>query len=172
MKKVVIVCLFTCFSYADFAQAPMSSPCSSNPVYRQFDFWIGDWEAFNTQGIKRGDSKIERLLDSCVILENWSALGVDYKGKSYNTFNAATGKWQQYWVDNKGGVTEYFDGRFENNQMILQTTNDKQPDGSYKILRMTFSKLNDDKVRQHGESSTDIGKTWKTDFDLEYRRKK
>ncbi len=55
--------------------------------------------------------------------------------------------------------------------MVLQTENLKQPDGSYKILKMTFYSINKDKVRQHGESSIDDGKTWKTDFDLEYRRK-
>jgi hypothetical protein len=56
--------------------------------------------------------------------------------------------------------------------MILETANLKQADGSYKIMRMTFTKLDNDKVRQFGESSTDGGKTWKTNFDLEYRRKK
>jgi hypothetical protein len=71
-----------------------------------------------------------------------------------------------------GGVTEYFDGYYENNKMILQTANVKQPDGSFKIQKMTFFNLGPDKVKQFGESSTDDGKTWKTDFDLEYRRKK
>jgi hypothetical protein len=148
------------------------SPCSINPAYRQFDFWIGEWEAFGKAGKKGGDSKIERILDSCIILENWTASQGNYAGKSYNTFNTAIGKWQQYWVDNKGGVTECFDGHYEDNKMILQTANIKQPDNSFKIMKMTFYNLGADKVRQHGESSTDGGKTWKTDFALEYRRKK
>lgn len=53
-----------------------------------------------------------------------------------------------------------------------QTANQKQPDGTFKIQKMTFYKISNDKVRQHGESSIDVGKSWKTDFDLEYRRKK
>lgn len=172
MKKIILCLLFSSFVCIVFSQTPVSAPCSANPVYRQFDFWLGEWEAFNVKGTKAGDSKIERLLDSCIILENWTATQAGYKGKSYNTFNAATGKWQQYWVDNKGGVTEYFDGHYEDNKMILQTANEKQPDGSFKIQKMTFHNLSADKVRQHGESSIDAGKTWKTDFDLEYRRKK
>lgn len=111
-------------------------------------------------------------MDSCVILENWTSTQGNYRGKSYNTFNISTGKWQQYWVDNKGAITAYFDGHFENDKMIVQTADLKQADGSNKILKMTFYKLSPDKVRQHGESSADAGKTWKTDFDLEYRRKK
>jgi hypothetical protein len=147
------------------------SPCSGNPVYRQFDFWIGEWEAFGPGGKKSGDSRIELLLDSCIILENWTSTQGNFAGKSYNSYNAATGKWQQYWVDNKGGITEYFNGHFESNKMILQTANIKQPNGSYKIMKMTFYNLGQSKLRQHGESSTDEGRTWKTDFDLEYRRK-
>jgi hypothetical protein len=172
MKRTLLPIVFFSVCLSAFSQQPVpASPCSSNPVYRQFDFWIGEWEAFSAKG-KGGDSKIERILDSCVILENWTSAQANYSGKSYNTFNAATGKWQQYWVDNKGGVTEYFDGHFENDKMILQTANTKQGDGSFKIQKMTFYKISADKVRQHGESSTDTGKTWKTDFDLEYRRKK
>jgi len=150
---------------------PPKSPCTNNPVYRQFDFWIGDWEAFGVNGKKQGDSHIERLLDSCVILENWTGAG-GYSGKSYNTFNSGTQKWQQYWVDNAGGVTEYFNGHFEDNKMIMETFNVKQQDGKVKIMRMTFFNLGPDKVRQFGQSSADNGQTWTTDFDLEYRRKK
>ncbi|HRI22604.1 MAG TPA: hypothetical protein PLA68_16705, partial [Panacibacter sp.] len=152
---------------------PPKSPCLTNPIYRQFDFWIGEWEAFAPDGKKGGDSKIELILDSCVILENWTSAGsYNYSGKSFNTFNTATGKWQQTWIDNAGGITYYSEGGFNDGKMILDTKNEKQPDGTYKILRMTFSKLSSDKVRQFGESSNDNGVTWKTDFDLEYRRKK
>ena len=113
--------------------------------------------------------RIERMLDSCIILENWTSGA--YSGKSYNTFNGTTQKWQQYWVDNAGGVTEYFDGHYEDGKMIFQTANVKQFDGKVKIMKMTFFNLGVDKVRQFGESSVDNGKTWTVDFDLEYRRK-
>ena len=151
-----------------------STPCGARE-YRQFDFWIGSWEAFGPNGKKAGDSKIEVILDSCTIQENWLSVaavkGVRFAGKSYNGYNAVKQKWQQYWVDNTGSTTEYFDGHFENDKMILQTDNVRQTDGTTKILRMTFFNLGPNKVRQFGESSTDGGKNWKTDFDLEYRRK-
>jgi len=37
---------------------------------------------------------------------------------------------------------------------------------------MTFSRLPDGNVRQHGENSTDDGKTWTTTFDFKYVRVK
>ena len=39
------------FSSALWSQRPCSSP-----EYRQFDFWLGEWEAFSTNGQKAGDS--------------------------------------------------------------------------------------------------------------------
>jgi hypothetical protein len=171
MRKLIIFSLIVFFSPTTFAQ----HPCNDT-LYRQFDFWIGEWEAFNINGQKAGDSKIELILDSCIILENWTSTavikGLRYAGKSYNTWNSTTKRWQQYWVDNTGSIISYFDGHYENNKMIMQTLAPQQSIDSFKILRMTFYNLGPDKVRQHGESSANGGKTWKTDFDLEYRRKK
>lgn len=149
-------------------------PCSQ-PAYRQFDFWIGEWEAFAPTGKKGGDSKISIMLDSCTILEEWTSAGLQkglrYAGKSYNMYNAAKKKWQQYWVDNTGSITQYFNGHYEDGKMILQTDNEKVNDTLWQIQKMTFYNLSPDKVRQHGETSSDNGKTWVTSFDLEYRRK-
>lgn len=170
MKRLLLIIpLFLSFSL--FAQKPCAQP-----EYRQFDFWLGNWEAFTPKGQKAGDSKISLLLDSCTILEEWTSAtvqrGFRYSGKSFNMYNAPYKRWQQYYVDNTGAIAEYVNGHFENGKMILQTNNNKISDTSWKILKMTFYNLGPDKVRQHGESSADGGTTWVTDFDLEYRRKK
>ena len=39
------------------------------------------------------------------------------------------------------------------------------------IRKITFFKLKENKVRQLGEISSDEGKTWTTEYDLEYRPK-
>ncbi len=172
MKKIYFIIVLLCTNFVVHAQ---QRPCSDT-VYRQFDFWIGEWEVFGPKGKKAGDSKISLILDSCIILEEWASTGivngVRYAGKSYNTYNSAKKRWQQYWVDNAGGVTEYFNGHFADKKMILETGNEKQANDTFKIQKMTFYDLGRDKVRQHGESSVDGGKIWTTDFDLEYRRKK
>jgi len=46
------------------------------------------------------------------------------------------------------------------------------PGGKPYKRRLTFTRLDPDKVRQFGERSDDGGTTWKTEYDLEYRRKK
>lgn len=152
------------------AQQLPSKPCSTDSIYRQFDFWIGDWEVFGPKG-KAGDSKIERILDSCVILENWNSARQGYSGKSFNTYNASTKQWQQTWVDNSGGSTEYLRGQAGKDVMVFYADDNIGTNGKKFLRRLSFYKLSSDKVRQHGERSDDEGKSWTTEYDLEYRRK-
>ena len=150
-------------------------PCS-RPEYRQFDFWIGEWEAFGTNGKKAGDSRISLILDSCVVLEEWTSAsvqqGLRYAGKSFNTYNAATKQWQQTWVDNTGGSNEYLQGKFEDNKISFSSSPFRFSKDTLAIRRITFTNLGPAKLRQHGEISKDNGATWATEYDLEYRRKK
>ncbi|HMU09841.1 MAG TPA: hypothetical protein PKC54_07555 [Ferruginibacter sp.] len=174
MKKIITLIIFSTLLSAANAQSS-KLPCS-RPEYRQFDFWIGEWEAFGVNGKKAGDSKISLILDSCIILEEWTSAsvqqGLRYAGKSFNTYNATTKQWQQTWVDNAGGTNEYMQGKFENNQIIFSSTPFKISKDTMAIRKMTFTNLSPAKLRQHGEISKDNGITWATEYDLEYRRKK
>jgi hypothetical protein len=168
MRTLIIACLF--ISFTATAQQIPQRPCATDTMYRQFDFWLGDWEVYGSKGLA-GYSKIERILDSCIILENWTSARMGYAGKSFNTYNSSTGQWQQTWVDNAGGSTEFLRGHAEKDKMIFYA--DKNTDAKSKqfLRRLTFYKLSNEKVRQHGERSDDEGKTWTTEYDLEYRRK-
>ena len=171
MKKTfTLICFSVIFLYG---QAQL--PCSK-PQFRQFDFWIGDWEAFGPIGAKAGDSKISVLLDSCVILEEWTSAGAQqgliYTGKSFNSYNAATKQWQQTWTDNTGNTTEFLRGEGSDGKIIYYADKVGGPDGKTFMRRLTFTKLSNEKVRQLGERSDDEGKIWATEYDLEYRRKK
>lgn len=167
--SIILLCL--AFATSSYAQTS-KTPCTSNPVYRQFDFWIGEWEAYGLNGKKAGDSKIELILDSCIVLENWKSMGNIYSGKSFNTYNATTNQWQQTWVDNVGGTTEYLEGKLEGNKMVFNTKPFAFSKDTIAVRRLSFYNLSADKVRQHGEITKDNGVTWKTEYDLEYRRKK
>lgn len=165
------------FSFILFITSNVYSqkPCSG-PEFRQFDFWIGDWEAFNLKGQKAGDSKISIILDSCVILEEWTSAsiqqGLRYAGKSFNSYNAATKQWQQTWTDNTGNTTEYLRGEGAGGKIVYYADKVTGTNGKTFMRKLTFIKLSDDKVRQLGERSDDSGKTWSVEYDLEYRRKK
>lgn len=170
--KVLFIALAVFAFTGLHGQPPQKMPCTTDTLYRQFDFWIGEWEVFGKNGKKAGDSKIELILDSCIVLENWKSSGSVYSGKSFNTYNANTRQWQQTWVDNVGGSTEYLEGGVSGNKMVFKTRPFTFSKDTMAVRRLTFYHLSDDKVRQQGEITKDNGLSWSTEYDLEYRRKK
>ena len=171
MRRIYLSLFLSLIIFSSWGQLPCS-----NPAYRQFDFWIGEWDVYSKNGQKAGDSRISMILDSCIILEEWTSAGltqgIRYAGKSFNTYNQSTGEWQQTWVDNIGGSTEFLRGKAETGKVTFFADHVKDNQGNKFIRRLTFYKLDENKVRQHGEKSTDEGKTWVTEYDLEYRRRK
>jgi tetratricopeptide (TPR) repeat protein len=147
-------------------------PCAYSTENRQFDFWVGEWEVRTTQGaIPAGNSKIELILGDCVVLENWKSLNSPYSGKSYNIYNGALKRWEQYWVDNVGGNI-FFHGELKDGVMEYWTDDIPQSSGPALRRHLQFSKLGPAKVRQFSQGSTDGGKTWNVEYDFTYVRKK
>lgn len=145
------------------------TPCLFMPEHKQFDFWVGEWQVMNPQGQLAGTSSIQRIVDGCVIFENWTG-AQGGNGKSFNYYDKADGKWHQLWIGNTGGVIN-FSGEYKENAMRYEAAN-TAANGSKTLQRMTFFKLEGDKVRQLWETSTDDGKTWSVAFDGTYVKKK
>jgi hypothetical protein len=141
-------------------------PCESDSNAHRLDFWLGEWEVRTQQGQVAGHSVIESVSGMCAILENWTGAGGG-SGKSLNTWNAPRGQWQQFWVGQGGGVTEYREGRFDGKSVVFMAI----PDDSTRS-RLTFTPLAPDRVRQFAEVSTDRGGTWKPTYDFVYHRVK
>jgi hypothetical protein len=171
MKKILFVLALILINHYVFAQ----KPCEKDPIYNQFDYWVGEWEVYDLKSNIAGNSKISKILDNCVVLEEWtssgSQQGLIFSGKSYNSYNAASKQWQQNWVDNKGGSNEYLTGYFENDAMHFISRPFNLGKNIISIRKITFFNLKNTKVRQLGEISSDDGKTWTTEYDLEYRPK-
>jgi hypothetical protein len=149
-----------------------AAPCmyrDKNPKYREFDFWVGDWDVYGKGGAKVGRSHIELILGDCVVSENWTDMAGG-SGKSYNKYNAPLKRWEQYWVDQYGSTT-YYTGNLEGSNMVYLAEG-FNPAGKPQKMRLTFFPLAPDKVRQFGETSDDEGKTWQVSYDLTYIRQK
>lgn len=146
-----------------------AAPCESRPESHQFDFWIGEWDVKNPQGQLAGHSRIEQILGQCVLLENWTGTRGG-SGKSFNAYDAASSTWRQFWVDDRGNVTEFTEGVYRDGAMRF-VTRGKAPDGSEILGRLSFHNLAPDRVRQWKERSVDGGKNWTTDYDFMYERK-
>ena len=134
----------------------------------QFDFWIGEWDV-TANGKEAGTNSIQPILDGCVLMENWKGAGGS-RGSSFNFYNPSTGKWQQFWVWKRGTTLE-LSGEYRDGKMILAGTS-KNGEGKDVENRITWYDNEDGTVRQHWETSSDGGKTWKTSFDGLYKKKK
>ena len=145
----------------------VANPCRARPEFRQFDFWIGEWAPQNAQGVTVGTSSIQLILKDCIIFENWDT--PVSSGKSFSLYNARDGRWNQTWVDASGNITHYVGGLQDGKMILVANT---VTNGKKSLARMTFSKLADGSVRQHGENSVDDGKTWSTAYDFKYVPKK
>ena len=149
-----------------------AAPCKyheKHPKYREFDFWLGDWDVYGKGGALAGHSHVELMIGDCVLNENWTDMAGGV-GKSYNKYNAPLKRWEQYWVD-QYGTTTYYVGNIEGPNMVF-LADGFNPAGQPQKQRMTFFPLSPDKVRQFGETSDDEGKTWRVSFDLTYVRQK
>ena len=162
----LLLCWVNCTVHSLPSPQP-KRPCEGSSQYKQFDFWVGEWDV-TAQGKIIAQSSIQKIVDGCVVLENYSQTG-GYTGKSLNFYDAVLGKWRQTYVDSTGRVAEfvgeYKDGamRFEGEAHLAN--------GQKRISRMSFYDLGADRIRQQAENSTDGGKTWRTVVDLLYVRR-
>ena len=163
-----VTILLITFGAAAHAAQPVSSPCKTGKEFRQFDFWVGEWDV-TWNGKKAGTSSVQLILDDCVIFENWTGAGGSI-GKSFNLYDTNTRQWQQHWVDNSGSAIDFV-GSYQDGQMRYQSAT-PQSDGTKVLGRMTFFKLPEGNVRQLWEQSSDNGKTWTVAFDGLYTPRK
>ena len=143
---------------ATLTRAQPTSKACTEAAYRQFDFWIGDWDVVLPDGKPAGRNHIVSIAGGCGLEEQWTGAGGG-TGRSLNTYDAADRKWRQFWVGGDGTVLQLAGG-FAGNVMTLENA----------ANRIRFTPNADGSVRQQWESSTDGGKTWKTVFDGKYVR--
>lgn len=142
-------------------------PCRA-PEYRQFDFWVGDWDVRTPDGKPAGSNRIERILNGCALRETWKgASGTN--GTSVNSWDSGTRRWHQTWVDD-GGLLLNLEGGLRAGRMVL-VGETVSPTGDRALQRITWSSLSGGRVRQLWEQSADAGKTWMIAFEGIYSPK-
>jgi hypothetical protein len=163
--------LFILMSLPATVVAQKAVSCMDIPQARQFDFWIGDWEAFVTGSDKlAGFSKIEMASGGCMILENWTSVGQPYSGKSMNFIDPVTMKWKQVWVGSNGlNVNEFLNGVYVDGAMRFEF-DEKTSTGQIQKVKFHFYNISASEVRQLHQTSLD-GNVWTTTYDFTYKRK-
>jgi hypothetical protein len=142
------------------------SPCSA-PEYRQFDFWAGDWDVYDS-----GDSKpsmqirVDKILGGCALRESYEDVN-GMIGESLNVYDAARKTWQQTWATNRGQVL-LLEGRLDGGKMVFRAT---EQTASGPVLWRAVWIPQGSEVRETAETSSDGGKTWKPKFDIVFRKR-
>ena len=149
------------------AQAP--PPACTAPEFRQFDFWVGEWNVTDSAGkIPYGTSSVTLEEGGCLIHEHWAGTNGG-TGQSFNFYNATRHDWTQVWVASSGGQLHLV-GNFDAGAMVLKETS-VGPGGTPVLQRISWTPQPDGRVRQLWQRSVDSGKTWTVGFDGWYRRR-
>ncbi|MEO7082889.1 MAG: hypothetical protein ABI442_18595 [Gemmatimonadaceae bacterium] len=148
-------------------------PCMHDARFREFDFWVGDWDVAPVAGSTGGPPGRNTITledDGCIVMEHWSA--GPSTGQSFNLFDRSVGKWRQTWVDNSGGQHDYRGGLVDGNMVLIGDT--PAPNGALGRIptRLTLFHISRDSVRQFSEVSADGGHTWTVSYNLLYVRRK
>ena len=142
----------------------------ATPEYRQFDFWLGEWDVRSAGSpTATASSRISSAQDGCVIIEEYTAGG--FTGISLSFYDSATQLWHQSWISN-AGTASYLEGRFSDEGAMVLTDAELPVSVTVgTVNRVTWTPNADGSVRQFWETSADGGECWNVIFDGEYTRR-
>lgn len=162
-----VLSVLVLFAGVASSRASAQPASCSTPEHHQFDFWAGDWDAFD---IDKPDTvvahaHVDRILGGCVLLEDYQGANGSH-GESFNIYDESRKVWHQSWVTNRGRLL-VLEGNLEAGAMLLSGV-DHQADGKERHVRGIWKPVAGG-VRETAFTSTDGGKTWTLWFDLLFR---
>jgi hypothetical protein len=177
MKQIITALVVLMALSISSAQQNQPAPCSA-AEYKQFDFWVGEWNVFEFKngqpGAPQGASRINRIFGGCAIQEEFLDASGRVIGRSLNAYWAQDRLWHQMYVDGLGQVIR-LSGKLENGVMMLSGEYPSQRTAGLIIKqRIGWSIVENDpnRVRQHWQVSPDGRQTWQDIFDGLYVRKR
>jgi hypothetical protein len=151
---------------ADPAAATPAPPnCNAAAEYHQLDFWIGDWDTFETDtsgGPSIARTHVEPIAQGCAIHELYEQ-NDGIIGDSILSYDPVRKHWQQTWVTNRGAIMVII-GNFKDGALIMEGEVHLK-NGTSIMQRITW-KAQDKGVRESAVLSKDRGKTWEPAFDV------
>src|SRR5688572_8660076 len=119
LAAVGIACLIPQLATAA-ERAPISRDCAT-PEHRQLDFWIGDWDTFESDtpgGPSIARARVEPVAEGCAIRERYEQ-NDGLIGESILSYDPVRKHWQQTWVTNRGALMVIV-GNFKDGELVLQ----------------------------------------------------
>lgn len=176
--SVILIMLVWGMAMAENKEKAGADFASEAPAeLKQFAFWLGEWEFTHsfrkkdgTSGESTGRNSISVTFDGWGLLEDFTTgiPGRPYHGGSITIYNKNTKEFSQSWADSNGFVMT-FAGKWQDNQMVLYSPELEQNGKKYQT-RLVWKNIKKDTMDWSYERSDDKGKTWKSQWDISYRR--
>jgi len=150
--------------------AESSAHCSSAD-YHRLDFWIGDWDTFDSDapgGASIARARVEPIAQGCAIHELYEQTD-GLIGDSILSYDPVRKQWQQTWITNRGSIMVIV-GTFKDGALVLEGDVHLK-DGTSVMQRITW-KGQGEGVRESAVLSKDGGKTWSPAFDVLFLKRK
>lgn len=163
---LVTLAALPCAAVGTVAQTPGTPAQCATEQYRQFDFWVGEWEVHNPQGQYQGANRIEKIQGGCVLQEHWTGAGGS-TGTSFSMYDFTRDVWHQTWVS--GTQLLVIEGAVRDGRMVLEGETVGRG-GAVTHNRITWTPVARDTVTQVWDTSPDR-RTWQTVFHGVYTRK-
>lgn len=145
-------------------------PCAHQDAFRDFDFWIGEWDVHLANGTLAGSNVIKAVERGCALTEHWTSVNGG-TGMSINYLDKASGEWVQVW-NSESGSQIVIRGGMTDDGMALEGYIHYISNGTTAAFRGLWTPLADGRVRQFFEQSNDGGETWAPWFEGLYSRKR
>jgi hypothetical protein len=155
-----------------FAQTPLSAQNSVASDSALFDFWIGEWELSWKDAAGKtltGTNRISRKWNN-VLEEDFATSDRSFVGGSQSVYNKKQNSWKQTWTDNQGAYIA-FTGKKNGDNRIFATEAVKQGKETV-VQQMVFSNITPDAFTWDWQRSGDGGKTWTSQWLVNYQRRK
>ena len=137
------------------------------PEFRQFDFWVGEWDVHNNaNGNLAGRNRIESRENGCVLVENWTSSSGG-TGMSMNYYDSVTEKWRQVWIASNYSI-DVEGGLNQEGAMLLEGQLHNYQSGLSFDFRGTWTPDEDGTVRQFFEQKNPQTGAWGVWFDGRY----
>ena len=118
--------------------------------HREFDFWLGQWDVFGTDGSQVGTNVVESRVGGCIVQENWTAAN-GTRGRSLNMFDRDDGQWHQTWVTEGLGHLRMAGGIQPDDHMLLTGQRVSASSGLLLVNTYEWTPIARDSVLQEGK---------------------
>ena len=152
------------------AAAAGDAPACASAEYRQLDFWLGDWDVFETDAPTepaQARARIERIAGGCALHELYEQ-NDGLVGDSILAYDAVRRHWQQTWVTNRGSLM-LIAGAFKDGVLVLE--GEMHTRGGQTLRQRIRWERRGDAVREWAVMSKDGGRTWSPAFDMLFRKR-